>query len=84
MHATHIKMADSPAEVIAMDSIRNAILAIPFTKKAFAYTRFYIGWETNKVTIMQVNCSFCNAKGYMYLTNQSINQSGRRGLLGLV
>jgi len=47
-HATHIKMSDSATQVKAMDSVRKAISSV-FSKEAFPYTRFYVGWETDKI-----------------------------------
>ena len=49
-HATHIKMSDSATQVKAMDSVRKAISSV-FSKDAFPYTRFYVGWETDKVIL---------------------------------
>ena len=42
-------MADSPTEVKAMDSVRDAVNSVKFSKETFPYTRFYVGWETNKI-----------------------------------
>ena len=50
-HATHIKMGDSATQVKAMDSVRKAISSA-LSKNAFPYTRFYVGWETDKVLVL--------------------------------
>ena len=49
MHATHIKLKDSKTEIKAMDSIKKDLANVGFSKEAFSYARFYVGWETNKV-----------------------------------
>jgi len=51
MEFTHTSFEDASAEITAMDSVQEDLLKIPFTngETAFAYARFYIGWETNKV-----------------------------------
>ena len=51
MRYTHIDMADSQEEVKAMDALTKDVEGVPVNgMKAFTYSRFYIGWETNKVS----------------------------------
>ncbi|XP_065069855.1 patched domain-containing protein 3-like isoform X2 [Rhopilema esculentum] len=67
MHATHIKMKDSPTEVKAMDSVRDQIKSISFSKEAFPYTRFYIGWETNKIIAVELVRNLALAAACVFL-----------------
>ena len=73
-HATHIKMSDSTTQVKAMDSVRKAISSV-FSKEAFPYTRFYVGWETDKVILNTF------VLGQNFLLN--VLSSGRSSLAGL-
>ncbi|XP_066915990.1 patched domain-containing protein 3-like isoform X1 [Clytia hemisphaerica] len=47
----HIKLEGASVEVKAMDSVQDELAKITFTNdfSPFGYTRFYVGWETNKV-----------------------------------
>ena len=48
MKYKHIKLEGASQEVKAMDSIQDSLGAIELST-VFGYTRFYVGWETNKV-----------------------------------
>ena len=50
----HIKLEGASNEVKAMDSVQEELAKITFTNNfnPFGYTRFYVGWETNKVKFM--------------------------------
>ena len=54
MKYKHTKLEGASQEVKAMDSIQDSLGAIKFSNQftAFGYTRFYVGWETNKVILL--------------------------------
>ena len=53
----HKDMDSTQTEVKAMDELREKILKVyPDDEKAFAYSRFYLGWETNKVGSSNLSC----------------------------
>lgn len=51
MKYKHTKLEGASQEVKAMDSIQDSLREVTFSNQftAFGYTRFYVGWETNKV-----------------------------------
>ena len=47
-------MDSTQTEVKAMDDLREKIEGVYSDDLAFPYSRFYLGWETNKV--LEVHC----------------------------
>lgn len=58
MKYKHIKLEGASQEVEAMDSIQESLNNVKFANgfTVFGYTRFYVGWETNKVDTNFVLC----------------------------
>ncbi|XP_057299716.1 patched domain-containing protein 3-like isoform X2 [Hydractinia symbiolongicarpus] len=51
IRATHVKLEGAANEIKAMDSLQESVNEVVFNNgfETFAYTRFYISWETNKI-----------------------------------
>ena len=49
MDMKHKDVASTQIEVEAMEQFRKGIRDLSIKGEHFAYSRFYIGWETNKV-----------------------------------
>ena len=53
MHLRHKDLDSTQTEVKAMEDLREKIKEVVSDEDmAFAYSSFYLGWETNKVTKM--------------------------------
>ena len=55
----HIDMDSTQTEAKAMDDLREKIEKVFADDLAFPYSRFYLGWETNKVFIKVVRTNGC-------------------------
>ena len=55
----HIDMDSTQREAKAMDDLREKIEKVFADDLAFPYSRFYLGWETNKVFIKLVRTTDC-------------------------
>ena len=55
----HIDMDSTQTEAKAMDDLREKIEKVFADDLAFPYSRFYLGWETNKVFIKVIRTNGC-------------------------
>ena len=69
-------LSDASEEVAAMDSLQGAVNSIKFSNgfEPFGYTRMYIQWETNKVSLHDIHLivSICSWEAISMSTDASI------------